>query len=89
MAIPWIPAPADGTLLFAAVSLAAVLAAAWVYRDGRRREVAHPAIWASAVGFLFLFYVVGGIVALIVYLALRDQLGPGQPTDDPAVGSTE
>lgn len=71
--------PVWGTELFVAVTLSGILAAIWVYRDARRRNAESPGLWAAGVGFLFLFYVVGGIAALGIYIAMRNQLGD---TDD-------
>lgn len=64
-----------GTELFIAFSILGLVVGIWVYRDANRRAVTHPALWAAAVGFLFLFYFVVGIAAFAVYLSLRDQLG--------------
>ena len=65
-----------GLELFLAFTISGIIAGVWVYRDARRRQAAQPALWATAVGFLFLFYFVVGIAALIGYLLLRPEFGP-------------
>lgn len=60
-----------GGQLFVVVTVAAVIAGIWVYWDARRRGVRNPGIWAAAVAFLFLFYVLPGVGALIVYVVMR------------------
>lgn len=65
-----------GPQLFAVVTVIGVVVAIWVYIDASRRNVSNPGIWAVAIGFLFLLYGLPGVVALVVYLAIRsDQAG--------------
>ena len=60
-----------GGQLFMVVTVVAFLAGSWVYWDARRREIDNPGIWAAAIAFLFLFYVLPGLGALIVYIVMR------------------
>ena len=66
--------PAAGTGLFVVVTIAGLLAAAWVYRDASRRGISNPGIWAVAIGFLFLLYALPGLAALVVYVMIRSTL---------------
>lgn len=53
----------------------------WIYRDARARQMDSPAVWALAVGTLFLFGLgVGGVFGLAAYLTLRGDLP--DPNDD-------
>ena len=80
MAGPAIPVPIGGLELFLLFTVGGVLAGIWVFIDARRRGADHPALWAISVGFLFLFYFVVGLAALVVYVVMREHLG-GEPTD--------
>ena len=73
---PWF----DGTILFALVSLGAILTLWWVYHDASSRNINNPGIWAVGIAFLFMFYALPGIAALIIYVMLRTTLedGPDQ-----------
>ena len=70
---------ATGTVIFAVVSVLAVLAMVAVYLDASRRNVAHPLLLSVSIGFLFVFYALPGVAACIVYLLLREDL----PTKSP------
>ena len=72
---PAVPIPISGLQLFLLFTISGIIAGIWVYFDARRRAMSQPAIWATAVAFLFLFYFVVGLVALMVYLSMR------KPTD--------
>lgn len=60
-----------GQTIFIGVTIAGVLAGLWVYYDASSRSIDNPVLWATVVLFLFIFYAVPGIVALIAYLVLR------------------
>lgn len=44
----------------------------WVYNDATRRGDDNAALWALAVGVLAILTLVGGVLALAVYLWQRD-----------------
>jgi hypothetical protein len=53
----------------------------WIYRDADARQMDSPAVWALAVGTLFLFGLgIGGVFGLAAYLTLREDLP--DPDDD-------
>jgi hypothetical protein len=64
------------------VALIAVITGAvvfWIYRDASARQMESPAVWALAVGTLFLFGLgIGGVFGVAAYLTLRGDL----PDDD-------
>ncbi|MFC5368441.1 hypothetical protein [Salinirubrum litoreum] len=64
------------------VALIAVITGAvavWIHRDATARQMDSPAVWALAVGTLFLFGLgIGGVFGLAAYLTLREDL----PDDD-------
>jgi cytoskeletal protein RodZ len=67
------------------VALIAVITGAvafWIYRDANARQMDSPAVWALAVGTLFLFGLgIGGVFGLAAYLTLREDL-PDDDNDD-------
>ena len=63
-----------GMEIFVVTTVLGVLAAVWVYRDASRHRVRHPILWAISIAFLFFFYALPGVAALIVYLLLRRDL---------------
>lgn len=77
--------PVNGLYLFAAIVTLGVTSAVWVYRDARAREFSDPIKWSLAVGFLFVFYVIGGIVALLIYVLLSRE---AEQTVRPGDGET-
>lgn len=64
----------SGNQLFLVITVLAFIAASWVYWDAKRRDVPSPGIWAAAIAFLFLFYVIPGIAALVVYAVMRGEV---------------
>ncbi len=64
----------DGIGLFPVGLVALVLAvvfAYWVYTDATGRGSDDAALWALVVGILTLLTIVGGLVALLVYVWKR------------------
>lgn len=82
MVVPSAPEFVGGLELFFLVTTVGVISAIWVYRDARRRGVPHAMLWAACVGFLFLFYALPGVAALIVYVGLRDTIVEDGPTPE-------
>lgn len=59
-------------LFYLLVFLVALGMAYWVYIDGDRRGDDNAALWALAVGGLTVMTLVGGFVALAVYIWQRE-----------------
>lgn len=60
-----------GVILLLFIALPFVLAY-WTYQDADRRGEEHAALWALAVGALTVTTLIGGFVALAVYIWQRE-----------------
>lgn len=69
-----VPGAVELVILLVVLIVLAVLPAVWVYSDARKRGM-NAALRAVAVGGLFLFGFLPGLVALLVYLWQRAETG--------------
>lgn len=58
----------------------------WVYKDASKREN-NELLWTIGVGGLFFLFPPVGILALIVYVIIRNDVTSGDPTQDGTVSS--
>lgn len=66
---------AGGSNLLSIGILVLVIAAIltyWVYKDATGRSNENALLWALGIGILTLLTLVGGLIAFVVYLYLRD-----------------
>lgn len=75
-----IPGATELLIVLVVFLIPAVLVARWVYRDAKRRGSDWAWQWAVGLVFLFLAGLVPGLLGVIVYLLVRQEMPGSQGT---------
>ncbi|QLK24588.1 hypothetical protein HYG81_10665 [Natrinema zhouii] len=83
-------APAlDPTIILIGTVIGIIIAAIggyWVYKDASKREN-NELLWSIGIAALLFLLLPVGVVALIVYVIVRNDVTSGDPTQDGTVSS--
>lgn len=68
-----VPGALELLVLLGLFAVIGVFVGGWVYRDARARGSARAWQWAVGIPLLFLVGLVPGLLALVIYLLVRDE----------------